>query len=113
MNLYIRLKNVPELKGLTVRQRSVVHRLCYQRYGFNSWKIWLALLFYGFCGGLGVVAGKILFLRFGLAFFPAMLIGTLAGAGVGFIIFRNIVIQHLRPFYAECIKEALQPPAAS
>lgn len=111
MNLYITLKSVPELKGLTAQQRALVHRLCYQRYGFNSWKIWLALLFYGFCGGLGVVGGKLLFLRVGLPFFPSMLIGTLVGAGVGFIVFRNVVIQHLRPFYPACVKEALQPPA--
>lgn len=105
MKPYLLLKNVPELKALTSAQRGMVHRSCYQQFGMRSWRIWLALLLYGLCGGGGVVSGKLLFQHTPISFYPAMLIGTILGIGIGFLLFRLIVIEYLRPFYPDCIKE--------
>lgn len=110
MKFYIRLKDAPELQGLSASQRALVHRLCYQRCVGSAWQIWLANLLLGLCGGFGVWAGKLAAQFSDLPFMPTIIAGTCVGAMVGFLVFRQIVISHLRPFYPECIKEMAQKP---
>lgn len=110
MKPYFLLKNVPELKDLTRAERGMVHRSCYQQFGMRSWKTWLGLLLYGLCGGGGVVSGKLLFQHTPMPFYPAMFVGTSIGVGIGFSLFRLIVIGYLRPFYSDCIREMKRKP---
>jgi len=113
MKLYLLLKNVPELKHLTREERGLIHRSCYQQFGMQSWKTWLGLLLYGLCGGCGVVCGKLLFQHSPVSFYPAMFTGTMIGVGVGFSLFRMIIIGYLRPYYPDCIRELKSKPTNS
>jgi hypothetical protein len=108
MNYYLRLKHVPELQGLTAPQRSRVHRACYRQYGALSWKTQVGLLALGVCSGLGLVMGGQVFMRMlGWSFFPSMLLGSVIGIGSGYCIYWPILVNHLRPYYAEYIRTEL------
>ena len=111
MNYYLRLKHVPELQGLSASQRSLVHRACYQVYGARSWKTLLGLMMFGLCSALGIVAGGRVFMHaLGWTFFPSMTLGTLLGMGAGYCIYWPVLINHLRPYYVEFLKNAPSKP---
>lgn len=107
MKLYLRLQDVPELRDLPPKQRSLVHRCCYQMYGATSWKTFVALMLYGLCGGVGMVGGKLLYphLKFPLIFL--LMAGTIVGGAIGFALYRSIVIGHLRQYYTDFIRNDL------
>jgi hypothetical protein len=108
MNIYLRLKNVPELKELTPMQRVIVHRACYQLHGGRSWKPLVGLLIFSMSMAAGILTGiKFFYLTLGWPRFAALFVGTLLIAQFGFYIYRAMLISYLRPYYIDFIKNEL------
>jgi len=116
MKIYWTLKDVPELSGLSQPERRRVHRACYWK-AFRRGRCLTALLFCGLCGGLGCSLGWCLHWFLG---YPTLIWVTLGlqgigggiGGGLGGLIFGQVLIDYLRPFYAKYIKTELRQGVA-
>lgn len=109
MTIYWSTNQVPELNGLTREERGRVHGACYGQ-AFRSLRCMIALLICGLCGGLGTALGGSLHWLFG---FPPsiwhLFIGGVVGGGIGGFIYGQVLIDYLRPLYAEYIRTELRP----
>ena len=105
MQIYWSLKRVPELSGLSPVERQHVHRACYSQHAVGqSW--WsLGLLLCGLCTAIGIMGGSLVHSVLGVPFSIWQTgLGGAIGGGIGGGIFGQIVISHLRTFYADYIK---------
>jgi hypothetical protein len=109
MTFYWTLKSVPELSGLSPRERQQVHHVCYSRHVFRSARCLIALCLCGLCGGAGVAVGSFAHLLFGVQFsIWHVAIGGGIGGGLGGFYFGQTVTSYLRPFYAAYINKELR-----
>lgn len=82
-------------------------------HGARSWKTLLGLLLFSMCCALGIVTGGRFFVyTLGWRFFPGMALGSLLGGGVGYCIYWPILVNHLRPYYVEFLKNAPPKPGS-
>jgi len=76
MKIYWSLKSVPELSGMSKKERKVIWRRCYLK-TFRNWQTWVAFIACVVCAGIGNVWGQIL---------GAEIISTAIGGGIGGLI---------------------------
>ena len=77
MKIYWSLKSVPELAGMSKKERKVIWRRCYLK-TFRNWQTWLAIVACLVFAGIGNIWGRIL---------GSEIIGTGIGGGIGGLIF--------------------------
>ena len=112
MNIYWRLRNVPELASLAPADRVRVHEACLRRFFWNtpitktSLSAYLVLLF---CPIVFFLAGTWIVSMFVDAqpFWLCVLI-LVVGSMLGYFVFSRIAVTHLRQFYPDCIREELK-----
>ena len=110
MQIYWRLKDVPELARLAPKERRRVHELCLRRYFLDTRPTRRSIAAYGafLCCGIstGILGGALVARVAGsdsLWRIEAMTIGMM----LGWFLFTRIAIPSLRPFYSEFIESEL------
>jgi hypothetical protein len=102
MALFWSLKNVPELAGLSPREKKYLWRQCW-RNAYRHWQTIVALALLGIGVGLGQVVGLLLFWPNGESFqdfapaFIAMFCFGMVAAGTGGFAYGVVLINILRP----------------
>ena len=108
MKIYWTFKDVPELAPLSPPERRMVNRACCG-HTLKSRRCLVALVVCGLCAGLGCVLGDSLHGVFGFPFsIWQVAVGGGIGGGMGGFIYGQVVIDYLRPFYADYIKAELK-----
>jgi uncharacterized membrane protein YjdF len=102
MKIYWGYKDVPELAGLSWRERGKVIRACYWKVAFRNRRCWVAMLVGVVIVVLAVVIGDTLRYEFGkpdYVAFACFMVGGMAGQ----MIYRHVLIQQLRPHFRDYI----------
>jgi hypothetical protein len=102
MKIYWGYKDVPELAGLSRRERSKVVRTCLWKFGFRHWQSWLAWLVFLVIGELGLIIGDTLRHKFGQPSAVYYACGSV-GVIIGSTIFHHVLTDQLRPHFRDYI----------
>ena len=100
MKIYCGWKDVPELAGLSPKERREVVRDCFSRYGFGLWQFWAGLLAIAVFGALGMAIGVTLQYGLGLSavvHYACQFLGLMIGLLIYGLIYYSIVLERLRP----------------
>ena len=107
MKVYWRLKDVPELAGLSWTDRIRVGRACFFRFGFGLWQFWVACLLefvFIILGGLAASLAYAFDLPRAVSY-ACGLVGVLTGCLIYGWIYSTVVIDRLRPHFRDYIAE--------
>jgi len=94
MKLYLPLRSIPELTGLTRKEQFAAWNNSYPK-AHKHWQVWIGLILGGLCGGVGVIIGR----QFGVA-----VLGAVIGGGLGGVIYSQFLCHFSRPYIREYLK---------
>ena len=104
MKIYWGYKDVPELAGLSRRERARVIRACFWKFGYRHRQCWWAMLVAAVIVALGSVIGDTLRYKFGqpdIAFYACASVGMI----IGYTIYFNVLIRQLGPHFRDYIAQ--------
>lgn len=106
MKIYWTLKQIPELSGLSSKERGKRWRKAYKK-SFRHWETWLGVICLGLCAAAGSWVGDALNMR---------LLGAGIGGACGGLVFSqvtlSVVLQHYRDILLGCQLGKVGEPVA-
>jgi len=93
MQIYWTLKQIPELAGLSRRERGHRWRAAYMR-ALRHWQTLVGLVACGLCAGAGSVVGGLVGTQL-----VGSIIGAGIGGGIGGLVFSQVAIWVARRYY--------------
>ncbi|MEK9629607.1 MAG: hypothetical protein VW455_11380 [Nitrospinota bacterium] len=98
--MYLTNKSIPEFKNLPKEKRQDLWKR-FNRKGYGHWQVWLSLFFMGLCTGIGTLTNRTIASSIDADFILKSSIGTGIGAGLGSLVFSQVMIENLRPYFRE------------